>query len=424
MARHKKKLSPLEVGRLAKMPGRHAVGEGLYLMVSPKHAKGACSWAYRYTVAGKAHVLGLGSFPDTTVASARAKVSDLQRQRMLGEDPLAMKRAGQAEQRASDAKLMTFRAAGEAYIESNKSGWKNSKHAAQWAATLKTYVYPLIGDLPVKDVETAKVVDVLEQPSGAATLWADKPETASRIRGRIESILDWARVRGYREGENPARWRGHLDQALPAKSKIRKVQHHPAESIDGIGPFMRRLRLQPGVAACALDFTILTAARTSEALGTRWHEIDLESRIWSVPALRMKGDREHRVPLSAQAVSILTRAVSRPGGVNPNDYVFASASGTRLSAMALLMLLRRMERSDITVHGFRSTFRDWVSERTNFPTEAAELALAHTLDDKVEAAYRRGDQIEKRRLMMMAWAAFCDGVAVTEHGGPGTQELP
>jgi integrase len=410
MARHIKKLSALEIGRLAEAPGRHAVGEGLYLMVSPKHSKGACSWAYRYTTAGKAHVLGLGSFPDTTVTSARAKVADLQRQRMLGGDPLAIKRAGQAEQRASDVKVMTFRGAGEAYIESNKFGWKNPKHAAQWTATLKTYVYPLIGDLSVKDVGTANVVDVLEQPSGATTLWADKPETAGRIRGRIESILDWARVRGYREGENPARWRGHLDQALPAKSKVRKVKHHPAESIDGMVSFMRLLRLQPGLAAQALDFTILTTARTSEALGARWQEIDLDSHIWTVPAERMKADREHRVPLSDQAVSILTRAVSRPAGVNPDEYVFASASGARLSAMALLMLLRRMERADITVHGFRSTFRDWVSERTNFPTEAAELALAHTVDDKVEAAYRRGDQIEKRRLMMATWAAFCDGV--------------
>jgi integrase len=297
-----------------------------------------------------------------------------------------------------------------AYIDANEAGWRNEKHRGQWRSTLETYAYPYMGELPVSEVSTSHVMAALEP------IWKTKAETAGRVRGRIEAVLDYARAREWRTGENPARWRGHIANMLPARSKTSRVEHHAALPWREAGLFMAALRRRDAVAARALEFTILTAARTGEVLGARWCEIDRQKALWIVPGSRMKAGREHRVPLSADAVALLDElAILQPEGVSASDaMVFPGAkAGRPLSQMAMLMLLRRMERADLTAHGFRSTFRDWCAEATEFPSEMAELALAHTVGDKVEAAYRRGDMMEKRRKMMDDWAQFCaKGVTV------------
>jgi len=293
----------------------------------------------------------------------------------------------------------TFEDVAADYIAANEAGWKNAKHAAQWTATLKAYVYPIMGKVAVRDVSTDLIVAVL-QP-----LWTTKPETASRVRGRVESVLDFARVRGWRDGENPARWKGNLDHILPRRSKVRAVEHHAALPWREVGTFMVTLAGQKGMAALALRFAVLTAARTGEVLGARWGEIDLSSKLWTIPATRMKGGREHRVPLSPAVMALLDEL---PRDDHPGALVFPSSVVTRpLSNMAMTMALRRMNRGEVTVHGFRSRFRDWVSEATGHPRELAEAALAHAVGDKVEAAYQRGDMLDKRRAMMAAWAEFC-----------------
>jgi integrase len=280
---------------------------------------------------------------------------------------------------------------------SHQAGWKNPKHRAQWPSTLSTYVYPHFGKLPVQDVDVALVMKAVEP------IWTTKPETASRVRGRIESILDWATARGYRHGENPARWRGHLDALLPTKTKVRRVQHHAALPYAQLPAFLAELRQQDGIGAKALEFAILTAARTGEVMGAKWSEIDFEARLWTVPAERMKAGREHRVPLSEPALAIL-KAMRE---VREGDFVFPGGrAGRGISNMAMIMTLRRMGRGDLTAHGFRSTFSDWCAEQTDFPAEAREMALAHTVSDKVEAAYRRGDLFQKRRDLMDAWANY------------------
>ena len=293
---------------------------------------------------------------------------------------------------------MTFDACAAAYIEAHKTSWRNEKHRDQWRNTLNSYASPVFGSLPVQAIDVALVMKVLEP------IWKTKSETASRLRGRIEAVLDWATVRSYREGENPARWRGHLDKLLPARSKIQKVEHHPALPHDEIGDFMAMLRGQDGTAARALEFLILTAARTGEIIGARWDEIDLEDKIWVVPGARMKAGREHRVPLSGAALAILEQMRE----IREGDFVVPGGKkGKPLSNMAMLAVLKRMGRDDLTTHGFRSTFRDWAAERTNFPREVVEMALAHTIESKVEAAYRRGDLFQKRRQLMEAWVRFC-----------------
>ncbi len=271
------------------------------------------------------------------------------------------------------------------------------KHATQWQNTLTTYCSPVFGKLPVQLVDVALVIKVLEP------LWATKPETASRLRGRVERVLDWAKVRGYRDGDNPARWRGHLDHLLPNRGKVRRVKHHAALPYPELPPFFVELEQRNAMASHALRFAILTAARTGEVIGAKWDEIDIAARAWTLPAERMKNGREHRVPLSAAAITLL-RHVS---GVRQNDFVFPGERRSTLSDMALLMLLRRMNRGDLTTHGFRSTFRDWTEEQTNTPRAVAEMALAHAIGNAVEAAYRRGDLFEKRRVLMSQWADFC-----------------
>jgi integrase len=402
MAREIGKLKPLGVSRASK-PGYYGDGGNLYLLVGPTGAK---SWVFRYRVPAptrdkpkhsKLREMGLGPTHALSLAEARERAREWRRERLDGVDPIEARRGRRAQAQLEAAKAMSFKECAEAYIKSHSAGWKNPKHAAQWPSTLETYVYPIFGSLPVQGIDVGLVMKALEP------IWTVKPETASRVRGRIESVLDWATARGYRQGENPARWRGHLENLLPKKTKVRRVEHHAALPYVQLPAFMAALRQQQGVGARALEFAILTAARTGEVTGAKWSEIDLEARLWTLPVERMKAGREHRVPLSETARAIL--AAMRE--VKEGDFVFPGGKANRsLSNMAFLMLLRRMGRGDLTAHGFRSTFSDWCSERTNFPAEVREMALAHTVSDKVEAAYRRGDLFEKRHQVMDAWASF------------------
>jgi integrase len=406
MARPFGRLTALKVEK-ARKPGMYGDGGGLYLRVTKEGTK---NWVFRFMLAGRPRWMGMGPLHTIGLAEARARAAERRRQRHDGIDPIEARRAEKQQARLGAALSITFKLCAERYIAAHKAGWRNAKHAAQWPSTLEAYAYPDIGALPVQAIDTALVMKVLEP------VWTAKPETASRLRGRIEAILDWAKVRGFRTGENSARWRGHLDKLLPATSKVRRIEHHAALPYAELPAFMNELRQRDGAAARALEFTILTCARTGETIGARWGEIALDARAWTVPGKRMKAGNEHRVPLSTPAVEIVAR-MKRLGGDDPppDAFVFPGAKrGRPLSNMAFLMLLRRMDRGDLTAHGFRSTFRDWCAERTSYPGEVAEMALAHTVSDKVEAAYRRGDLFEKRRRLMDEWATFC---AMPSHAG-------
>lgn len=394
------RLKALAVEKLSTKPGMYCDGGGLWLRVTTPTAR---SWVYRYMLNKQPREMGLGKYPEITLAEARTRAGEARKLKALGKDPLAERAAAQAAQIANAAKTVTFKEAAERYIEAHRAGWRNEKHVAQWSNTLAAYAYPIIGPLSVDQVDTGLVMKILEP------IWTQKTETASRLRGRIETILDWAKVRGYRDGENPARWRGHLDKLLPAKGKVKKEEHHPALPFDALAAFMQVLRAENGTAARALEFCILTATRTGEVIGARWNEINLADKVWSIPGARMKAGRERRVPLSDRAIAILEALKPEAAEETAGEgFVFTSiGSAKALSSMAMLMLLRRMKRADLTIHGFRSTFRDWAAERTNFPRDVAEMALAHTIGDKVEAAYRRGELFEKRRQMMAAWATVC-----------------
>lgn len=388
------KLSAARVNSL-KQPGRYGDGDGLWLQIGPSGTK---SWLFRYERDGRERQMGLGPLALVSLAEAREKTHACRKILLDGRDPIEERRATRASARAEAAKGITFRDCAARYIAAHRAGWRNAKHAAQWGSTLEAYASPHFGDLHVGAIDTALVLKAIEP------IWTEKPETASRVRGRIESVLDWATARGYRRGENPARWKGHLDHLLPRRQKLARVRHHPALPYQDVPEFMAALRAQTGVSARALEFTILTAARTGEALGARWPEIDFKSRTWTVPGDRMKAGREHRVPLPDRAVEILS-ALPREG-----EFVFIGArAGRPLSNMALLMTLRRMNREAITAHGFRSSFRDWAAETTAYPSEVAEMALGHTVRSAVEAAYRRGDLFEKRRRLMADWAKYCEG---------------
>ncbi len=380
-----------------KKPGYYPDGGGLYLQVS---ASGSKSWIFRFALQGKERQMGLGPFHTITLADARIAATDCRKLLLRQIDPIDARDADKTRKALQDARSITFAECAAAYIRAHRAKWKNAKHAEQWTNTIETYCGPIIGGLPVQDVDTGLVVKVLEP------IWTAKPETASRLRGRIESVLDWARVSGYRAGDNPARWKGHLDNVLPALNKRQRVKHHPALPFDQMGAFMESLRTHEGIAARALAFLILTATRTSEVIGAQWSEFDLDAKLWTIPADRMKAGREHRVPLSPQAVAFLGKPPPSLSG-----YVFpGQKEGKPLSNMTMLGLLKRMDRGDLTVHGFRSTFRDWASERTNYPREVCEMALAHTIGNEAEAAYRRGDLFEKRRRLMVEWAKHCDTV--------------
>jgi integrase len=401
MPRVAKALSALQVQRLT-TPGLHAVGEVAGLALNVK-TTGARSWVLRTTVAGRRGEFGLGGYPTVTLAQAREAARELLREFRAGRNPVAERLA---HRRRSE---WTFTKVAEAYIAAHRAGWKNAKHAAQWESTLKTYVYPIVGDKHVAEVSKADVLAVLEQPADAGrpdgpTLWQAKNETATRVRNRIELVLSYAVQREYRpDAPNPARWKGNLDAALPAAGKVAKVEHFAALPIDGMHGFVQRLRQVQGMGARALELAILTATRSGEVRGARWSEIDLQAGVWTLPPARTKASREHRVPLSAAALALL-EALPRFEDV---DLVFPGKGDKPLSDMTLTAVLRRLK-VDATAHGFRSTFSDWVAERTSFPAEVREMALAHAIGDKTEEAYRRGDLFAKRRELMQAWQRFIE----------------
>jgi integrase len=388
-------LTALAISKLTK-PGRYAVGHGVYLQITGNRGR---SWVFRFEreYGGKrrGRHIGLGPYALVSLAEAREKGLEYRKLLLNGIDPLDHKKALRQRALEAAARDVTFRECAERYIASHEPGWGNAVHRRQWCSTLEAHAYPVIGKLPVASVDTALVVRILEP------IWTTRPQTASRVRGRIESILDWAKVRGYRAGENPARWRGHLDHVLPAHRRLARVKHHAALPYADMPAFIRELREREGNTARALEFAILTAARVGEVLGARWDEISGD--LWTVPASRMKGRREHRVPLSGQAVKML-QALPRT-----SEYVFPGARG-QIANNGPRKLLRRLGRSDITVHGFRSSFSDWAAETTHYPNHVVEMALAHTIPNAVEAAYRRGDLFDKRRKLMEAWANYCTRV--------------
>jgi integrase len=347
--------------------------------------------------------MGLGPASLITLAEARDKAREARRALLDGADPLTAKRERRAHARLQAATGVTFKQAAERMMASHGAAWKNPKHRQQWRNTLATYAHPHFGELSVAAVDTGLVLKALEP------IWNEKPETAGRVRGRIESVLDWAKARGYREGENPARWRGHLDKLLPNRRKVKRVRNHPAMPYVELPEFMGELRERTSVSARALEFAILTAARTGEVIGATWAEIDIPGATWTIPAPRMKAGKEHRVPLSARALELL-ESLPREG-----EFVFIGGrAGKPLSNMAMLELIRGMKPGTGYVpHGFRSTVRDWAAECTSYSSEVVEMALAHAIESKVEAAYRRGDLFEKRRRLMDEWAAFCASPAVS-----------
>lgn len=386
--------------------GLHSDGGGLYLQVSKGGGK---SWIFRYQIRGRRRAMGLGSLIDVSPAQARARAEELKQIARKGRDPLEEHRVEaerlaleeKAQAKAETRSRATFRMVSSDYIAAHEAGWKNAKHAKQWKSTLETYVYPMIGDLPIHEVTTQHVLDILNP------IWTTKTETASRVRSRIELIVSFAKARGWFEGENPAVWRGHLAVLMPASSKVKRVKHHPALSWRKMGAFMSKLREMPGISPRALEFTILTAARSGEVRGARWSEIDLKDGLWVVPAARMKAGKAHRVPLSDDAKALL-KALPSLDDDQDDALVFPGPRSLRpLSDMSLSAVLDRMGYNKVTVHGFRSAFRDWAAESTLHHPDIVELALAHTISNKVEAAYRRGDLLGKRRQLMAEWAAWC-----------------
>ena len=368
---------------------------------------------FRYKKDGKSRMMGLGRYPETSLSQAREKAIALRNRTNAGIDPLEARdlerkrlreeqellELTRREEAAQSARLITFEKASRDYIAAHSAGWRNAKHAQQWENTLSTYAFPIIGSLQTSEISTEHVLRIL------TPIWTTKPETASRVRNRIELVMDAAKARGLREGENPARWRGHLDKLLPARSKVRKVQHHPALPWRELPAFMTRLDKHDELSYQAMRLTILTACRTSEVLGAHWSEFDFKTQTWIIPASRMKADREHRVPLSP-AVQKLLNGLPR---IENSPFLFPGVRKAKpISNMAMLMALRRLGRSDLTIHGFRSTFRDWAAENTLFPREICELALAHKIADGAEAAYWRSDLVEKRRALMNAWAEYCN----------------
>ncbi len=411
MGQIKAALSERRVAQLARKRGArsmHAVGgaAGLYLHVGKT---GSASWVLRYTFKGKPAFkgklhdydrweLGLGSYLKLSLAEARALALKKHALIAQGINPLLEKRKQRDESIADAAKFKTFQQCVDGYLDAHGDGWRNPRHRGQWRTSLEKYACPTIGAMNVAAIDTALVLKILEP------IWKSKTETATRVRSRIENVLTWATVRKYRQGENPARWKGHLDQLLAKPSKIATVKHFAALPYRDMGAFMKALRAQEGIGAAALEFAILTAARSGEVRGAIWDEIDLSARTWSIPAERMKAKRDHVVPLSDAAVAVIEKMSAHPVG----DLVFPGAKEARpLSDMSMTAVLRRMGHGDLTAHGFRSSFRDWAAESTAYPAEMAEMALAHSIGNKVEAAYRRGNLFDKRVRMMRDWAKHC-----------------
>ena len=372
-------------------PGKYGDGRNLWLVIGPTGRK---RWEFRYTLRGRSREMGLGPVDFMSLDDARDRAFELRKMVRQGVDPLDAK-----EERKP--RPTTFEQVAEQCIASQKAGWSNAKSESQWRSSLKAYAYPLLGKMDVAAITSSEVFDVLEP------IWSEKPETAKRVRERMEKVLDFAAALKLRTGENPARWRGGLESLFPKRVKVRKVRHHPALPYVEMPDFMAALRKKDGIAPRALEFAILTAARTNEVLGATWSEIDMDKALWTIPAERMKARRDHRVPLSEPALELL-RSMPRD---TEGDFVFVSpmAKGKPMSNMALLKVLKLMKRADLTVHGFRSTFRDWAAEVTAHPDPVVEMALAHAVGNAVEAAYRRGDLFEKREWLMLDWAGYCAG---------------
>lgn len=392
-------LGALAVSRLG--AGFHAVGgvDGLYLRIEG----GTREWVLRYSAGSRRRKMGLGGYPSVTLAQARERARELRGQLANGKDPLNERTRAKRERAKAQARTLTFAQACGLYIEDKAHEWKNDKHRQQWENTLATYAFPLIGQTPVGEIDRADVLAVLRP------IWFDKTETATRVRGRLEKVLDWAAVNEYRTSENPARWRGHLEVVLPKPAKIMQRRHHPAVPYKDVPAAIQKIISTGGLARWALLLCVLTAARTSEVLGAMWGEFDLNGRLWTVPAARMKAKREHRVPLSAQALRVL-ESLPRIEGCN---YLFPSTKNNRhMSNMAMLVLMRRLNlkavSGDVAVpHGFRSSFRDWAADCTTIPGDVAEMALAHAIENETEAAYRRGDMLQKRQALMAQWGVYC-----------------
>jgi integrase len=395
MAKTVKRLKDMQIRRLSK-PGSYPDGEGLYLQV---RTSGAKDWFYRYEVDGKGRKRGLGSYPTISLEQARDDALECRQLRQQGIDPVDYAKAQRQKEALDEAKSFTFKECALAYINSHQQGWKNRKHESQWRNTLDTYAYPTIGDIGVQDIDIGLVLDVLEP------IWYEKTETASRVRQRIENILDWATVKQYRSGDNPALWRGRLDKLLPKRVKVQKPVHFPAMDYRELPGYFQALRKRDSVATRALAFTILTAARNGEARAVTSDELDLKGKVWTIPDNRMKADREHRVPLSAEALKIIKEM--EPFKRHTDHFIFpGQAHAKPISEASLLKIVKQQDKT-LTVHGFRSTFRDWCAEQTSFPREVAEAALAHSIRDKTEAAYQRGDLFEKRRQLMDQWMQYC-----------------
>ena len=392
---HTNRLTALQVQKL-KVPGYHADGAGLHLCVK---ASGGKSWIFRYRFGGKEREMGLGPLHTFSLADARDRALEQRKLIAQGIDPIEQKRALETQRKLTDASVISFDLAAEKFIASHRAGWKNAKHAEQWASTLKTYASPVFGTSPVSEIDTQLVMRVLEP------IWTTKTETASRVRGRVEKIWGWAKTQGYCSGDNPAAWRGHLENLLSAPKKTKNVEHHAALPWREIPAFMQEVRAMPGTASLAMELIVLTACRTSEGIEATWQEFDLSQRMWTIPAARMKSGREHVVPLSGGALEVLQRARTAD---TESAFVFPGGKpGKPLSNMAALALLKRMDRAGITTHGFRSSFRDWAGESTSHSREVIEHALAHQIADKAEAAYARGTLLDKRRLLMADWATYC-----------------
>jgi integrase len=413
MARPNNKLSVKFTEKPDLEPGLYGDGGGLYLQVSDFKTK---AWVFRFMMAGRARKMGLGDFELVSLKDARKKRDAAYGLVVDGIDPIDERAARKAEQAVETAKAVTFKECAERYIKAHTASWKSPKHAGQWSATLETYAYPVIGKLPVAAIDVGLVLKIIEP------IWTTKTETASRVRGRIETVLSWAKARGYRKGENPATWRGHLDQLLPARSQVAPVEHHAALPYSELPGFMKKLRAKEGISARALEYTILTAARTGDTIGGKWKEIDRAGKLWTIPAARVKGKkgarkRDHVVPLTKQALAVLEDLPTEAGYLFPGG-----KEGAGLSNAAMSELLKGMgyKPEVATVHGFRSAFKDWAMEQTAYGDELSEMALAHTIKDKVKAAYHRGDMLEKRRRLMADWAKYCDGKAI---GGNNVMQI-
>jgi integrase len=375
--------------------GSYRVNDGLYIQITKT---GTTSWLYRFQLNGRRREMGLGPYPEISLAKAREASAVAKGLVAEKKDPITEREKSQRQETSDLSLKPTFKSVALDYIKSHRAGWSNAKHAQQWENTLTTYAFPTIGNLPITDVTTDHVRAILNP------IWATKNETASRVRSRIEAVIAAAKARGLYAGQNPALWKGHLETLLPKRKNVAKVEHHAALPYGEMTAFMATTLQKPGASAHALALVALTACRTSEVLLSVWDEFDFEAKIWTIPAARMKARREHKVPLSSQVVDLLRTIPC----IDNSPFIFpGQRPGKPLSQMAMAMLLRRMGRDDLTVHGFRSTFRDWAAEETSFPNMVAEMALAHTVGNAVEAAYRRGDLLAKRRELMQTWADYC-----------------